>query len=215
MTRCQQQSGPSPNAVLIGGWRHIWDTILQRGCCSWPWFPVFLRRLKAVTRFLRNNKEMVCVCLRRNRCSGLAGMVEGSTFLSFAEWRWGTLYECADIIQSFWASLRCAMELSDFKNQRDGNEMKEVKAAFACTVWPVHLRLAVWLSRWITEAQSWIGGCCCHAEQLLAGEAVECNMKGRRLRQAWVRVSESCATALAEANAWGLSEFCGDAQLWS
>ena len=32
-----------PNAVLIGGWRHIWDTILQRGCCSWPWFPVSVK----------------------------------------------------------------------------------------------------------------------------------------------------------------------------
>ena len=109
-----------PNAVLIGGWRHIWDTILQRGCCSWRWFPVFLRRLKAVTRFVRNNKEMVCVCLRRNGCSGLAGMVEHSSFPNFAEWRWETLYECADVIESFWTSLRCVMEFSDFKNQRDG-----------------------------------------------------------------------------------------------
>ena len=37
-----------PRSLAIGGWRHIWDTVLKRGCTSLDWFPEWLENFKAL-----------------------------------------------------------------------------------------------------------------------------------------------------------------------
>eukprot|EP00959_Pyramimonas_sp_CCMP1952_P082536 1724624-Pyramimonas_sp.AAC.1 len=69
-----------PRALYMAGWRHIFDTLLKRACCSLKWFPKFLEQLKAVSRFLRNHREEVCGVLRGRGFAGVASMVESETF---------------------------------------------------------------------------------------------------------------------------------------
>ncbi len=32
-----------PNAMHMGGWRHMWDLVLRRVLSAIPWWPLFLR----------------------------------------------------------------------------------------------------------------------------------------------------------------------------
>ena len=199
-----------PMATLIGGWRHIWDTILRRCCCSWMWFPVFLRRLKSCSRFFRNNKESVCENLTQQGYGGLADLVKSTSYPNFAEWRWGTLYSSADKIEGMYESIRAKLDLSAYKKQRDTKEIQDVKQAMASDLWYAQLRLVLFLSRWVTTAQSWIGGCPCHDEDLIAGREIKCWMKGRRLKQAWIYVEAHCEEALSRMNQWSVASFEDD-----
>ena len=45
-------------ALRIHGWNHCWDTVLRRGLCSLHWFPVWLKRLKAIIGFIRNDDTL-------------------------------------------------------------------------------------------------------------------------------------------------------------
>ena len=202
-----------PWAVLVGGWRHIWDTVLRRGCCSWAWFPVWLRRLKHLCRFFRNNKEAVALQLKTAQLPGLSSMLEQASFPNFAEWRWGTLLDCAAVIDGFFLSLRGRINWTEFSKSKEPQQVSDAKEAFQDSAWYRQLRLVIWLSRWVTENQNWIGGCRCHEEQLLAGEEVECWMKGRRICEASDKIKQEIASALSECNSWRAPDFDGDVPL--
>lgn len=55
-----------PNALVVPGWRHAWDLILQKGLCSLRWFPGWLSKLKAIVGFFRleGNRVVVVRSLR-------------------------------------------------------------------------------------------------------------------------------------------------------
>ena len=55
-----------PHAMLIPGWKHLWDNVIQRGLCSLTWFPLWLKWFKSLNSFLRNYSyiEQICVDLR-------------------------------------------------------------------------------------------------------------------------------------------------------
>ena len=52
----------------------------------------------------------------------------------------------------------------------------------------------------LERVRKWGGGCSCHEQELLAGNAVNCVWKGRRMAQARLRVTEAVDDVLRMVN---------------
>ena len=55
-----------PKALQIGGWRHLFDTLIQRGMVTLSFFPWWIDKCKAVVPFsaiLRSLRNFVVVCV--------------------------------------------------------------------------------------------------------------------------------------------------------
>ena len=79
-----------PYALLVPGWQHSWDTLIQRGLNSLKAWPQWVTHLKLLVRLLRDNgcRSVLCIDLRRNDMTALAVSIDGNQVPSFAKWRW-------------------------------------------------------------------------------------------------------------------------------
>ena len=85
-----------PHSILSAGWYHLWDGVIRFGLCMLPWFKVFLRSLKALTKYLRENITDVIEVFRAAGLEGAANFLEVVSLPVFLEWRWGPLMKYAD-----------------------------------------------------------------------------------------------------------------------
>ena len=82
-----------PRALRAPGWKHMWDNVLRRSVSQLQWWPLFLRRLKALVYLLREEdfRKALVRLLRRQGKGGLAEAIHALRVPNFAKWRWGTL----------------------------------------------------------------------------------------------------------------------------
>eukprot|EP00959_Pyramimonas_sp_CCMP1952_P315031 6593909-Pyramimonas_sp.AAC.1 len=136
-------------------------------------------------------------------------MVESETFPSFAKWRWKTLHGVSKSLLSCVESLMFRWDDTPFKKKRDAALMRSVSEAMTDTAWHAKLKFISWLAGWITDMQSWIGGCQCHQAEYEQGKAVTCYRKGRRLSEAWPYIDDKFNQVLREASGWTFDMFAG------
>ena len=113
-----------PNAWQIPGWKHAWDLLLQKALNCLAWFPLWLKRFKAIVGFMRVEAYMTTL-LRSLRNSGLAflaDLLKATSFPSFADWRWGTLHACIRAVRPLLDSLIEHFDPTPFLRGRESSQ---------------------------------------------------------------------------------------------
>ena len=87
------------------GWKHMLDLLLRRAMWLMPTTPLFIKRVKALTGFLRQDAELVALHLRKKGMRGLASLLLSEAVPNFAHWRWSTLDNVLRVLSKFYASL--------------------------------------------------------------------------------------------------------------
>lgn len=79
-----------PLALQVLGWKHQIDLLIRQGLSSMQFFPLWLKRLKAVNSFLRQDtySQLLAKDLRRRGLEALAEAILAAKLPTFAEWRW-------------------------------------------------------------------------------------------------------------------------------
>lgn len=196
------------------GFRHLVDNVIQRVLSSMRPFPDFLAKLKCITRFLRSdlNLSEIARCLERDGFGGLAAVVRKISIPSLAAWRWGTIAEVTRVLSSFLASLIAHFDPKAFEDSKDTTDVKAVLAAFRSPSWLRMFELVTWYTGKLSTLMDWAGGCPCHSKG--DAGAGQCHLRGRRLAEAYDKVSKVLGEMLEQAQQWEASDFAGDANFW-
>lgn len=183
-------------------------------------FPAFLSKLKSVVKFLRNEQYVgeVCRGLESAGLAGVAQMLQATSLVSFAAWRWGTLSSVCKALEGFLSTLGQHFDPRPFQDLRDSTDFKQVVSALRSPAWHNQFRFVCWYTVRLSDLMSWVGGCGCHSPGSVASDsassAASCPQKGRRLTEAHARVEALLQGMLEEANEWGPPFFGGDIDLW-
>ena len=203
-------------AALFKGWRHQCDNILQQALSACLFFPLWLVRLKAVVKLLRTDLHLQQLrdALRAAGHRGLAAMLSGAKIPSFAEWRWGKLHQILLSLLPIVDSLIRHFPVNIFENVRDVVLVRQVTEAMQTRDWRLEMDFVFWLSCHIQGLMTWCGGCACHEEELLRGEDVSCDRKGRRLPEAERHVQQVRRQILDESRGFTAARWsCSHAKL--
>lgn len=193
-----------PRAVQVPGWKHQVDLLIRQGLNSMKFFPLWLKRLKALNSFLRQDMYLQTMAsgFRQSGLSALADSILAAKLPTFAEWRWGTLFTCLRAMMKFLDSLIVHFDPAPFSRTREGANLSLVIEALGTPSWRRQCDFVFWLTQWLTSLMDWGCGCPCHEAELLEGKDVACPRKGRRLQEAEEHVQIEFSWALREANAW-------------
>ena len=71
-------------------------------------------------------------------------------------------------------------------NLQDRALLNDVAAVCSDRLWLDRFRVVAWYSEWLSNLQSWAGGCMCHPD---TSTKTNCRWAGRRLPQAWAHAS--------------------------
>ena len=189
-----------PSALMIPGWKHGIDLLIRKGLWTLPCFPKFIKLLKAVVSFLREDIYNVSSDLRKRGFPGLADLMDSTSLPSFASWRWETLHECLESIQRFHSSWSVAFDPSLFKTSRDKTKLALVCEALRCPLWREQLVVVSWFCQIMTSLLRWGSGCRCHRADD-PGRA-DCQFKGRLLPEAFPKAMLHLEEALREIDGW-------------
>lgn len=193
-----------PRALAMPGWQHMWDLLMRRGLTQMRFFPQWITGLKAIVNFLRSvaNSSVVVRSLRQKGLDGAADMIEQASLPSFAEWRWGTLLLCCNRLALFLDTLIANFDAALFRDCKDRVGITTMLAALRSTVWRKQFDFVKWFCNWLGGIMAWGKGCDCHEEALRGGADIECSMKGRRLKKAYVHAAAELRSGLDAANEW-------------
>lgn len=140
---------------------------------------------------------------------GVAELLWKLKLRNFAKWRWGTLADVCQNLSTVFETLCGVFDATPFLKNRDQVSLKKVVFALSSPVWKSQFRFVTWYTVWLNRISEWGGGCDCHNDALIAGEAIDCDRKGRRLLRAFVYASGELKSGLEVANAWPAAKFLG------
>ena len=129
---------------------------------------------------------------------------------SFARWRWYTLFEATggvldlEFLRPRWPELKVM-----FKNAQDQGTLPNVEAAFEQDLFWDRCRAMRKLSGEANKHRRWGAGCSCHEQELLQGKSVDCNEKGRRVREVAKYIDRAVQSLRAAAESLSLALFGG------
>lgn len=93
--------------------------------------------------------------------------------VTFAQWRWGTLYECLKFIShlegvdKFW-------DKNSFSKMKDRTTLNLVDRAFRTAAFWEQVLAMLEIAGVFNAFQKWALGCCCHDDERMAGKIVLC-----------------------------------------
>ena len=210
--KCRRTAFPTwmlPRAMPIHGWKHLWDNILCRGLSSLPWFPSWLKRLKALISFVGNKTLMRSWCKElKQRWPDVADIIEKISVPIFPTWRWCVLQLCCKALAPVLSVLSRYFDPAFFGNE-NRTRINLVREALHSSQWTHCFNFCLWYTEWLGSIMQWGGGCECHDEELKAGKNVCCWRKGRRLQHAWRYAAAALDAGLNEANSWVGNPFGG------
>jgi hypothetical protein len=93
-------------------------------------------------------------------------------------------------------------DATPFFRGRDRTQLSSMLAALASDEWRKQTDFVNFVAAWLVGRMQWGAGCDCHEAALLAGEAVVCCYKGRRLRKAHALVDVRLKNVLEESVNW-------------
>ena len=207
----QRQRYLFPCALMTMGWFHLFDNLLRNGLCNLAWFGAFLTVLKALTKFLRENRAEISQAYADAGMAGSASFFKTLAVASFAVWRWETLgVVCIDV----WAPLtmlRDSFHLLQplLKQMKDTTIAKKVIVALTSVQWLCEFKFVNWYSTSINSFASFGQSCMCHQEEYRKGIKVECSEKGRILPIAFTVTRNFLNKFLATAEGWSPTQWGG------
>ena len=140
---------------------------------------------------------------------GVAELLRKLTLQNFAKWRWGTLAAVTQNLSTIFESLCGVFDVTPFLKNRDQVSLTKVVFTLSSPVWANQFRFVTWYTVWLNRISEWGGGCDCHNDDLIAGKAIDCDRKGRRLLKAFDYSTGELKSGLEVANAWPAAKFLG------
>lgn len=196
-----------PAAMQSPGWKHQMDLVLRDSLCSLRWFPNFLKILKALSGFLRVHTwtHKLQEHYKNNGMPGIAQMIGQTLPPGFAEWRWGTLAAVLRAVAPVLHTLQASFPFALFRNSRDGGKLESIAQGFRFQPWYTwQWEFATFMADHITELSNWGSGCACHEDELQESGAtsVKCWLKGRRVHEAWDKITSVRGSMSQVASEW-------------
>ena len=202
-----------PKALHVPGWKHAVDLLLRKGLWQLSFFPDFLKRVKAIVSFLRDDMPRVRADLDDRGFFGLAALMGSARLPHFANWRWATLDDCLQAMSLFVQSWAAAFDPDIFKSSRDTTKLTLVTQALSSHDFHAQLKTVRWYTGVMTDLLKWGGGCRCHSKAHTQEERDSCPFKGKLLAEAYPHSMAHLRAALEEVSKWNASDAGGDAQL--
>ena len=199
-----------PSALLVPGWKHLWDLLTRKGLWQMPWMPVFIKRIKEITKFLRDDFVALADDLEGRGFNHLAIFLQPYTMPTFANWRWATLDDCCSILQKFVVSLSHRFNPKIFAKSRDPIRLNLMVEALEDPSFQLQLKVVGWYCNITTDLLKWGGSCRCHGPESSREERQQCPWKGKLLAEAFPHAMNTLRTALAEVESWTLGDVGGD-----
>ena len=180
-----------PNCVYIPDWNHLVMNLLKRVLNSLPTWPKRLDQLRYLCSLFRNWEYRSC--FREELCKMC--LFEQANHMmhftaSFAKWRYETVCDVFDALSPLRSFCEDVFNKNLLGAVQDGALLD--RAAAACkdkSLWrfiDVFKPLLLEIERFRT----WGRGCRCHDAQLVRGIHVNCDRKGRRLKDVPERVKQ-------------------------
>lgn len=206
-----------PRALQVPGWKHLIDNLLQSGLSSMVFFPHWLDLAKAITNFCRSTflRKQLVKHMQGEGHQGPAEILESTAFVNFAHWRWGTLHAVTKSILVVYRVLRRYFKPAIFEKSRDTTWARKVHEAVSSDKFMHELEFVAWMCNWLCPLQTWASGCKCHEQELREGTPVECDMKGRRMHEAFLQAKMVFDQGLAEAEAWMVTTWDLGPEFWT
>jgi hypothetical protein len=137
-----------PNALMTVGWFHLWDGVLRHGLCNLVWFAFFLKVLKAIAKFVRNEKEELMSLFRKADLDGSAALLRVTSVPTFAEWRWGKLGSICQRLKATLSVLRAHVHVVNplLHKMRETSLAALVKIALTSEQWYTEFKFTDWFS---------------------------------------------------------------------
>ncbi|CAK0833336.1 unnamed protein product, partial [Prorocentrum cordatum] len=207
-SRFLQVSHLLPRCLLAPGWRHTVDRIIRRTCGGLPFFPLFLRRVKAISNFVRHYRLDSTRLLKDVEAFGAADLVQTASLPYFAEWRWGTSHGVLKSLESCIVAVMVSIDLGAFIKRQSATKMvKDVQEAFGSVQFHIELKFMVWFTSWLTELQNAATWCPCHLGACKRKEYPDCNVRGRILPIVPDIRSHSLAESIATMEQWTVTQW--------
>ena len=193
-----------PAALPSVGWFHLWDGIICHGLCSMPWWPHFLRCLRGLVHFVRDERESICNAFLKAGLAGTKALLFILRIPVFISWRWGSIWDV--VRESKFAvnvfRTHSGVVLTVLATMTDGSLAAKVKEAMYSDEWFRNFSFTYWFSEKLCYMQAWGASCICHQQEFLDRTPVDCIHKGRILPIAKEFVAARLAEFLQEVNDW-------------
>lgn len=178
-----------PFALQTPGLLHIVDWIIRSTVQQLPWWPLWQAQCKRLLQFCHGqaHRDRLQALFQELASFGQADSSLELATIRFAEWRWKTLSRAVKDVARIENVMRFLAEsLDKFAQQlgcRDTSAMKDMQATCRGPVFWNRSKVIGQLIEPLVSFMSWLQGCDCHEEQLLAGQSVACPFKGCRARK--------------------------------
>lgn len=183
---------------------HMWDNVLRHGLCSLTWFGSFLAVIKALTKFVIDERRGLIQAFADASLHGVVAILRSVSVPPFAKWRWGTLYSNTHSLRHILPLLRNSFHIVEayFKRMKDGVLVQKVRVACTDAVWEREFQFVLWFSSVIVKTQEWGSTCKCHEQDYLDHIPVTCSRKGLLLPWAWDKCQSALQDILNAVNSW-------------
>ena len=200
-----------PYAILSVGWCHLIDNLIRFVLCSLPWFPRFLKDVKCLIKLMYIHSNSIADMFDEADLNGAAVVVRRTRPIRFAEWRWGTLDQCCKSVEYVLEILRNNISVlrAWLAKLRDSKVRLGAMRAIESADFQLHFNYTKWFCRHMGSLQTWGTGCFCHSAELIAGETVDCNMKGRLVPYAYDKAESAILAMTKESNEWTHQQWGG------
>ena len=190
---------------------HMWDGLICFGLCSLAWFSFFLSVLKAVSKFVTDEKRALMAAFAQAGLHGTVALFKSVRVPPFAKWRWGTIWEnCRSLIYVLPQLIaHYGIIAAHLACMTDGAHVGKVKVALTCPAWYREFKFVCWFSEKLCKTMSWGSSCKCHEEDYANNVAVECDEKGRLLPWAYHKAVSTLEELHSDAMSWTVGTWGG------
>ena len=182
-----------PLALQVPGVLHIIDWIVKDTVHKLPFWPVWQKQAKTLLQFMhgRSHRQLVIELIKgratdpeeAERLLAGAKLAQLGT-TRFAHWRWRTLYEAVkdlmriqEATKFVMSTLKAPAKDLALRNASAANDIKAIGTdeRFWSGATAIHHIISP-----LMQFASWVSGCDCHEDEIIAGHAVNCAMQGCR-----------------------------------
>jgi hypothetical protein len=202
-----------PHGLLLPGWHHTFDGIIRWGLMTLEFFGFFLQALKAWLKLCRNHMDDLAKMLHEDGLDAAVVVLRGTTFETFAQWRWRKIASCT-------RGVRCAREIllgapciatlrRFLATMHDTSIAKVILKSISSKVFPLHFQFVDWYAFEFCTMESWGSSCPKHQAEWLAKNPCKCNERGRLVALAHDWAVQKFTEIRAVADAWTPEEWGG------
>ena len=137
----------------------MWDNVIRYGLCALAWFPMFLKILKGLAKFLRNEGDLLTNTFKSHDLLGVSSILQNLRVPYFIQWRWGSIHEMQKSLRAPISVLRASFHVVQvvLVKLKDSELVQKVRTALQSEEWLRQFRFVDWYSEFLCRVQSWGG----------------------------------------------------------